>query len=116
MAIISTSITDLNKLTKEQILTAIIAEQDALRAEQRDTVCTSQSGDTRGMLEQTWEARDGNGKLISTRQTKWTYHPKLTDGVHDVIQTETDGDGMVTMSRTIRHEGGRAFWVGEAAK
>ncbi len=107
MGILDTSAIELSAMTKAQIIAAITADQDAVRTEQRDTRVVSQSGDTRGMLEQTIETRDGNGKLIGRTERAWTYYERATDGVRDEDIKEYDGAGKLVRYQTVQHGAGQ---------
>lgn len=107
MTILEKSPVELSTMTKAQILAAIAADQDALRAEQRDIRVVSQSQDSRGMLEQTIETVDGNGKLIGRTEKTWSYYERATDGVKDINIKEYDGAGKLVRYQTVQHGEGQ---------
>ncbi len=101
MSILDKTAVELNALSKAQMVTAIIDEQTAIRAEQRISKVISQSGDKRGMLEMTTGTVDGNGNLIGNRQAFWTYWPK--GNVRDITIIERDGTGAETSRQVVKH-------------
>ncbi len=107
MGILDKTAAELNALTKPQLVTMIADEQIAIRTDQRISKIISQSGDKRGQLEQTIETRDGNGTLISTSQTIWTYFK--AGNVDTITIIEKDSKGKETSRQVVKHaeSGGR---------
>lgn len=99
MEISSLSVTELNLMTKDQIVTALTED----RTDTRTTVST---GDKRGQLREVRETRDLAGNLVSSQEVAWTY---FKNGNVDTITTiDKDNKGKETRRRIVKHnEGGR---------
>ena len=95
MDLTAKSLTELNAMTKTQIIAALTED----RVESK---VTFQDGDRRGMLRQVVETRDIAGKLLSSREVTWTYYP--AGNVRDITNTEKDAAGKpVSKPQVVKH-------------
>ena len=92
---------ELNSMAQADLVASIIAQRNDELANERDTVIVSQSGDSRGQLEQTMQTIDGLGNVIGSQQALWTYYP--AGNVDEITTIEMDADGNETSRQVVKH-------------
>ena len=98
MELSSLSVTELNKMSKPQLISALIEDRT-------DTRTILSTGDKRGQLREVRETRDLADKLLSSQEVTWTY---FKNGNVDTITTvDKDAKGKETSRNVVKHnEGG----------
>ena len=98
MELSSLSVTELNKMSKPQLISALTEDRT-------DTRTILSTGDKRGQLREVRETRDFAGALLSSQEVAWTY---FKNGNVDTITTvDKDANGKETNRKVVKHnEGG----------
>lgn len=84
MDLTSKSLTELNLMTKAQLITALTENRQETR-----TIISE--GDRRGQTREVRETRDVTGKLVSRQEVTWTYYP--AGNVDTITISEADAEG-----------------------
>lgn len=98
MDLSSLSVTELNALSKDQIIFELTKDRT-------ETKTIASKGDKRGQLQEIRETRDLAGKLVSTQEVVWTYF--RNGNVNSITIIDKDSKSKETGCKVVKHnEGG----------
>ncbi len=96
------SLTELNAMTKAQLITALTAGRT-------ETVCTKSQDGKNGQVQREYVTKDLAGNVLKTERWDWTYNK---DGsVFEILHTALDAKAIVTAKEKVVHDKNAATLV-----